>query len=203
MIRTFGDDRLRTFAKYATVPVINGLSDGAHPVQLIADLMTIEEKLGKLEGKIVAFVGDTASNMGRSWVEAARIFKFQLRLGSPAKYLPPQDELDAAKQWVTVTQDPKAAVKDADVVTTDTWTSMGQEQESAWRRADFRGYGVDDALMALAKPTAIFLHCLPAHRGEEVTDSVIDGKQSVVFDEAENRLHGQKALMEQTLLGKG
>jgi ornithine carbamoyltransferase len=202
MLRTFGDERLRAFATAATVPVINGLSDGAHPVQLLADLMTVEEKLGGFKGKEIAFIGDAASNMGRSWVEAAKLFDFHLRLGAPAKYLPPENELKAAGKHVTVTADPREAARGADVITTDTWTSMGQEQESAWRRADFKGFTVDDAMMALGKPGAIFLHCLPAHRGEEVTDSVIDGKQSVVFDEAENRMHVQKALLEQTLLRK-
>jgi ornithine carbamoyltransferase len=191
MFRTHGDDRLRAFAKAATVPVINGLSDGGHPVQILADLFTVEEKLGKVAGKTIAFVGDCASNMALSFVEGAPIFGYELRLAAPEGYRPPKVETFA----------PQDAVKGADVVVTDVWTSMGQEQESKARLAAFRGYTVDEKLMALA-PRAVVLHCLPAHRGEEITAGVIDGPQSAVFDEAENRMHVQKALLEKLILAR-
>jgi carbamoyl-phosphate synthase large subunit len=197
MIRTFGDDRLNAFAAAATVPVINGLSDGAHPVQLLADVLTIHERFGSLKGLPVAFVGDGATNMGRSWIEAARIFGFELRLAAPEGYRPKASELHAG---VKLTADPKEAVRGALVVNTDVWTSMGQEAETAIRKAAFAGYMVDDALMALADPKAIVLHCLPAHRGEEIAESVLEGPQSAVWDEAENRLHAQKALLELLLV---
>jgi ornithine carbamoyltransferase len=199
VVRTHADERLRAFATASTVPVINGLSDGAHPVQVLTDLFTIEEKLGSVKGKKVAYVGDGSSNMGRSFVEAAGLFQFELRLASPEAYLPPSAEIAQAGQWVKASGDPVAAVKGADVVVTDVWTSMGQEAESAARLKAFHGYCVDAALMKHASPSAIVLHCLPAHRGEEISAEVIDGPQSVVFDEAENRLHVQKALLEMLL----
>jgi ornithine carbamoyltransferase len=196
MMRTFGDERIEEFARHCEMPVINGLTDGGHPVQILTDLFTIEERLGTVQGKTLAFVGDTASNMGRSFVEAAPVFGYQLRLASPDGYLTSKDLLDQARGFVTCTTSPKEAVTGADVVITDVWTSMGQEAESAKRLKAFEGFMVDAALMKLAKPDAIFLHCLPAHRGEEVSGEVIDGPQSAVWDEAENRLHLQKALVE-------
>jgi ornithine carbamoyltransferase len=192
MYRTFGDDRLRELARAATVPVINGLSDGGHPVQLLADLFTVEERLGSLVGKVVAWVGDGASNMALSWIEAAPLFGFTLRISAPEGFRPPGR--------LGIRADPREAVQDADVVTTDVWTSMGQEKEAAARRQAFAGYCVDEALMALAKPSAIVLHCLPAHRGEEISAGVIDGPRSAVLDEAENRMHVQKALLEALIL---
>lgn len=192
MYRTFGDDRLRELARAATVPVINGLSDGGHPVQLLADLFTVEERLGSLAGKVVAWVGDGASNMALSWIEAAPLFGFTLRISAPEGFRPPGR--------LGIRADPREAVRDADVVTTDVWISMGQEKEAAARREAFAGYRVDEALMALAKPSAIVLHCLPAHRGEEISAGVIDGPQSAVLDEAENRMHVQKALLEALIL---
>ena len=200
MMRTFGDDRIEEFARHCRVPVINGLTDGGHPVQILADLFTIEEKLGAVAGKTLAFVGDTASNMGRSFVEGAKFFGYQLRLASPQGYAPGPDVLAWSPGQVTVMADPKEAVRGADVVITDVWTSMGQEAESKQRLADLGSYQVDDALMALAAPHAIFLHCLPAHRGEEVTASVLEGPRSAAWDEAENRLHVQKALLETVVL---
>ncbi len=194
VFRTHGDARLAEFANASAIPVINGLSDGGHPVQLLADLFTIEEKLGGVAGTTIAFVGDGATNMGNSFVEAAGLFGFQLRLAAPVGYQPAK--LNAN---VTVTADPKEAVRGADVVVTDVWTSMGQEAEAAARLRAFSGFQVDRALLALAKPAAIVLHCLPAHRGEEISAEVIDGPQSVVFDEAENRMHVQKALLEDVL----
>jgi ornithine carbamoyltransferase len=201
MFRTFGDDRLTAFAKASRVPVINGLSEGGHPVQVLADLFTVEERLGSVKGKTVAFVGDCASNMGRSFVEATRFFGFNLRLGCPEGYRPAAALLAEAGARVHVTADAADAVKGADVVVTDVWTSMGQEAESAKRKKDLHDYQVNEALLAKANPGAIVLHCLPAHRGEEITDGVIDGTQSAVWDEAENRMHVQKALLEQLILG--
>ncbi len=190
--RTFGDDRLRELARAATVPVINGLSDGGHPVQLLADLFTVEERLGSLAGKVVAWVGDGASNMALSWIEAAPLFGFTLRISAPEGFRPPGR--------LGIRADPREAVRGADVVTTDVWISMGQEKEADARRKAFAGYCVDQALLSLAKPSAIVLHCLPAHRGQEITAGVIDGPQSAVLDEAENRMHVQKALLEALIL---
>ncbi|MBL9038150.1 MAG: ornithine carbamoyltransferase [Archangium sp.] len=196
MMRTFADSRIEEFAKHCDAPVINGLTDGGHPVQILTDLFTIEEKLGTVAGKTLAFVGDTASNMGRSFAEAASLFDYRLRLASPKGYHPADDVVALSPKHVVCTHDVKEAVKGADVVITDVWTSMGQEAESAKRLTDLGGFQVDGALMKLAAPKAIFLHCLPAHRGEEVSADVIDGPQSAVWDEAENRLHVQKALLE-------
>jgi ornithine carbamoyltransferase len=185
VLRTSSDERLREFAKAATVPVINGLTDIGHPVQVLADLFTIEERLGAVKGKTVAFVGDGLSNMARSFAEAARLFEFTLRIASPAGFAPSG-----------AFADPTLAVAGANVVVTDVWTSMGQEAEGDARRRAFRGFCVDEALVARAAPDAIVLHCLPAHRGEEITEAVLEGPRSAVWDEAENRLHVQKALLE-------
>ncbi len=201
MFRTYGDDRLATFAKSASVPVINGLSDGGHPVQVLTDLFTIQERLGSVQGKTLAFLGDCDNNMARSFIEATRLFGFTLRLGAPAGYVPPESVLAQGADRVTVTQDPGAAVDGVDVVITDTWTSMGQEAEAAKRKKELAGFQVNEALVARAKPGAIVLHCLPAHRGEEITDAVMDGPRSAIWDEAENRMHVQKALLEQLILG--
>jgi ornithine carbamoyltransferase len=191
MFRTHGDDRLRAFARAATVPVINGLSDGGHPVQVLADLFTVEERLGTVEGKTIAFVGDGASNMALSFFEAAPVFGFTLRLAAPQGYRP-----TGARVYT-----PAEAVQGADAVATDVWISMGQEKEAAARRQAFAGYMLDEKLMSRASPHAIVLHCLPAHRGEEISAGVLDGPQSAVLDEAENRLHVQKALLEFLILG--
>ena len=199
MFRTHGDDRLRAFARAATVPVINGLSDGGHPVQVLADLFTAEEKLGAVKGRTIAFVGDCASNMALSYCEAAPLFGFELRLAAPDGYRPPASELRGAR----VTGDPAEAVRGADVVVTDVFVSMGQEKEAAARMKALSGYQVNDGLLGKADPRAIVLHCLPAHRGEEITAGVIDGPRSAIFDEAENRLHVQKALLERLILDPG
>jgi len=196
MIRTFAQAEVEELARWATVPVINGLTDLLHPCQIMADLLTVREHLGGWEGRTIAWVGD-GNNMAHSWINAAGSLGFELRLACPEGYRPDPEILarNAAKTRITVTADPREAVAGAHVVNTDVWTSMGQEAETAAREQAFRGYIVDDALMARAASDAIFLHCLPAHRGEEVADSVIEGPRSRVFDEAENRLHVQKAIM--------
>ncbi len=191
MLRTFEDARLAEFAKHASVPVINGLTDGGHPVQLLADLFTLIERFGKLEGLKVAFVGDGSSNMAYSWIEAADLFRIDLRIAAPEGYRPK----GSVKAF-----SPQDAVKGADVVATDVWTSMGQEKEKAARLAAFKGYCVDAALMSLSAQHSVVLHCLPAHRGEEITDDVLEGPRSVVWAEAENRMHVQKALLEKLIL---
>ena len=201
MFRTFGDDRLKAFAAAASVPVINGLSEGGHPVQLLADLFTIEERLGSVQGKTVAWVGDGASNMGRSWVRASTLFDFELRIASPEGYRPPPELVAASKGRAKLCATPAEAVSTADVVSTDVWTSMGQEAEQAARLKAFAGYCLDEALLEKAKPETFVMHCLPAHRGEEISASVLEGPRSAVWDEAENRLHVQKALLEWAILG--
>jgi ornithine carbamoyltransferase len=200
MFRTFGDERLTELAKASSVPVINGLSDGGHPVQLLADLFTIHERLGSIQGRTVAWIGDSASNMARSWCEAAKLFDFSLKIAAPVGYRPPPDLVKGAQGRVSVVERPEDAARGAHVVSTDVWASMGQEKEMAARKAAFAGFQVNDALMAVADAKAIFLHCLPAHRGEEVTASVLEGPQSAVWQEAENRLHVQKALLEKVIL---
>ncbi|MFZ1865733.1 MAG: ornithine carbamoyltransferase [Polyangiales bacterium] len=197
--RTFGHDRLETLARHATIPVVNGLSDKFHPVQLLADLMTIREQFGpSLEDVRVAWIGD-GNNMAHSWIVAAHVARFELVLACPAGYEPDPQVLAEARDRgarVRVVERPEEALDHAGVVTTDVWASMGQERETAERQRAFAGFIVDDAAMKRASSDAIFLHCLPAHRGEEVSASVIDGEQSRVWDEAENRLHTQKALLE-------
>lgn len=200
MIRTYEQSMLEEFARYSQVPVINGLSDSYHPVQLLADYMTMME-CGKDKNSVVAYVGD-GNNMTHSWLMLASKLGFELRVATPKGYecdpLIIADAMKLAEQSgakITITHDPKIAVKGASVVTTDTWISMGQEEEKAQRIRAFEGYIVDEALMALAQKDAIFLHCLPAYRGVEVSEAVLDGAQSVIFEEAENRLHAQKGLM--------
>jgi ornithine carbamoyltransferase len=202
MIRTYAHDEVELLAKYADVPVINGLTDLLHPCQILADILTIRQHLGTIEGKKVAWIGD-GNNMANSWINAAYRLGFELVLACPEGYEPDKAILDRAQSVanVRVVRDPSEAAQGADVVNTDVWASMGQEDEQAIREKAFKGYIVDDALMSRAKNSAIFLHCLPAHRGEEVSASVIDGPQSVVWDEAENRLHVQKAIMANTIGG--
>jgi ornithine carbamoyltransferase len=202
MIRTFDHAEVQALASHATVPVINGLTDLSHPCQVLADLFTVREAHGTWEGKRVAWVGD-GNNMANSWMEAAQVLGFELRLACPEGFEPNRPIFERAKAagaCVMVTEVPEEAVEGAHVVNTDVWASMGQEAEAESRRNAFKGYTVDGDLMKLADPKAIFLHCLPAHRGEEVTPGVIDGPQSRVWDEAENRLHVQKALLA-TLMG--
>ena len=196
MIRTTKAEILMEMAEHASVPVINGLTDVTHPCQLMADVMTFEEHLGRIDGKVVAWCGD-GNNMAVSWIHAAVRFNFELRLACPEPLRPPQQVLDwAAAEGgkIVVTSDVEAAVAVADAVVTDTWVSMGDDDGES-RHNLLRSYQVDEAVMALARPNAIFMHCLPAHRGDEVTAGVIDGPRSVVWDEAENRLHAQKGIL--------
>jgi len=196
MIRTFAHQDVEELARYADVPVINGLSDLLHPCQILADLLTVRQHLGTWEGKKVTWIGD-GNNMANSWINAAYRLGFDLTLACPEGYEPARELLVRAQQEanVTLTRDPIEAIAGAHVVNTDVWASMGQEDEQRQREKDFAGYAVDSAMMKRAAKDAIFLHCLPAHRGEEVSADVIDGPQSRVWDEAENRLHIQKAIM--------
>jgi len=200
MIRTYKQKDLEEFASYSKVPVINGLTDEYHPVQLMADYMTMME-LGKDKEPKVAYIGD-GNNMAHSWLMLASKLGFELRVATPKGYEVDSDILEIALQnakisgaKIIILNDPKEAVKGCDVVTTDTWASMGQEDEKAQRERDFQGYIVDSDLMGLAKDDAIFLHCLPAYRGQEVSEEVLESPQSVIFQEAENRLHAQKGIM--------
>lgn len=195
MIRTFEHEKLERFAAHAGVPVINGLSDSHHPCQLLADMQTWQEQRGLIRGKEAAWLGD-GNNMCHSYIQAARLFDFHLRIACPEDYRPDADLLKQSGSHVSIGSDPEAAVNGADLVVTDVWASMGQEAEATARNKIFKPYQVNTALMSLAKRDAIFMHCLPAHRGDEVTAEVIDGPWSVVWEEAGNRLHSQKALLE-------
>jgi ornithine carbamoyltransferase len=201
MIRTFEHSIIERFASQSRVPVINGLTNDYHPCQLLADMYTWVERRGPITGTTVAWVGD-ANNMLNTWIQAAALFDFRLHACTPSGYGIDPEHLAAGRGHVHVFRTPAEAVKGADLVTTDVWTSMGFEAEADARLKAFEGFMVDAKLMAAAKPDAIFMHCLPAHRGEEVAAEVVDGPQSVVWEEAENRLHVQKALMEYLLLGK-
>jgi ornithine carbamoyltransferase len=196
MIRTLDADELKELARHATVPVINGLTRRSHPCQVLADVMTFEEHRGSIRGRTVAWTGD-ANNVLTSWMHAAERFAFRLRVATPPELAPKKPLLEWAKSSnaaISIGADPEQAVKNADCVVTDTWVSMG-DRNGARRHNLLKRYQVNARLMAQAKPDAIFMHCLPAHRGDEVTDEVIDGPQSVVFDEAENRLHAQKGIL--------
>jgi ornithine carbamoyltransferase len=196
MIRTFSHRTCVELAQEATVPVINGLTDLLHPCQLVADLQVLREHFEDLRKLKIAFIGD-GFNLAQSWIEAAAAVPFELRIACPPGYEPQADFVARLHQTPggVLTHDPVAAVRDADVIYTDTWTSMGQEAEAAKRRADFRGFQVNAALLKHARKKAAVMHCLPAHRGEEITDDVLDGPQSIVLEQAENRLHAQKAVM--------
>jgi ornithine carbamoyltransferase len=201
MIRTYDHADVEELARFASIPVINGLTDLLHPCQVLADLLTIRESLGGWEGKSVAWIGD-GNNMANSWLNAAGVLGFELRLACPEGYQPDREILERNRKLtrITLTADPREAARGAHVVNTDVWASMGQEEEQEVRARAFLGYIVDEALMATADRSAIFLHCLPAHRGEEVSDGVIEGPKSQVWNQAENRLHVQKALLA-TLMG--
>lgn len=200
MIRTFEHEKLETFTQYSSVPVINALTDMYHPCQLLADMQCYQEHRGSIEGKTVAWIGD-GNNMCHSYINAARQWGFKLNIACPEGYDPVPSIVDAAGDQVAITRSPMEAASGADLVVTDVWTSMGQEEEQIRREKAFDGFIVDNKLMAQANNDALFMHCLPAHRGEEVSASVIDGSQSVVWDEAGNRLHAQKALLE-FMMGK-
>lgn len=201
MIRTFAHSDVEELARHASVPVINGLTDLLHPCQVLTDVFTMQEYLGGWDGRAVAWIGD-GNNMANSWLNAAAVLGFELRLACPEGYEPNHDIFEFAKAHtkVMITEDVEEAVRGAHAVNTDVWASMGQEGEAEQRMLAFRGYQVSASLMKLAARDAIFLHCLPAHRGEEVTEDVFEGPQSRVFDQAENRLHVQKAVMA-TLMG--
>ena len=201
MARTFEHDTLVELAGGAAVPVINGLSDRLHPCQVLADCFTLLERHGRLDELRIAFIGD-ANNMAHSWINAAAKFRFHLALACPAGYDPDPGILGAARDagaQVEVTRDAVVAAESADVLYTDVWTSMGQEDEAEQRRRDFAGYQINRELLRHARRNAVVMHCLPAHRGEEITADVIDGPQSIVFDQAENRLHAQKAILERLI----
>ena len=195
MLRTHKHETVTTFAKYSRVPIINGLSDLLHPCQLLADMQTYFERRGDIAGKTVAWIGD-GNNMCHSYINAARQFDFKLHIACPIDYRPVQSIVDAAGDRVAFFNSPQMAAKNTDLVVTDVWASMGQEDEQKKREVAFQDYQVNASVMLAANPDALFMHCLPAHRGEEVAADVIDGPQSVIFQEAENRLHAQKALLE-------
>ena len=195
MVRTFGHDVIQTIADYARVPVINALTDDFHPCQLLADMQTYAEHRGSIQGKTVLWVGD-GNNMCHSYINAAHQYDFHLRIACPEGYDPDPQWMPSTSERVEIIRDPMAAAQGVDLVVTDVWASMGQEQEQQKRAQAFAHFQVNRALMAEADPNALFMHCLPAHRGEEVSSDVIDAPDSVVWDEAENRLHAQKALLE-------
>ena len=202
MIRAFKHGTIEEFARFSTVPVINGLSDREHPCQILGDLLTLREHFGSTDGLSVAWIGD-GNNVCHSLILAAAMAGVELSVASPARYRPDHGIVEAARAAgakIRVTGDPREAARDADALYTDVWVSMGEEAEREERLAAFRGYTIDSGLLSIASPEAVVLHCLPAHRGEEITDEVLEGPQSIVWDQAENRLHTEKALLA-TLLG--
>jgi len=205
VIRTFEHEKVLELARYADVPVVNALTDSSHPCQILADLLTVTERFGadalSRGGLSIAWIGD-GNNMANSWLEACALLGFDLRIACPEGYDPDPGLVARCGGHAKVVRHPAEAAEGAHVVNTDVWASMGQEAEAEERKRKFAGFIVDDALMRRARPNAIALHCLPAHRGEEITDAVIEGPQSAVFDEAENRLHAQKALLELLLAGR-
>ncbi len=195
MIRTFEHSKIERFAEYSTVPVINALTDCYHPCQLLADVQTYVEHRGSIQGKTVAWIGD-GNNMCQSYINAARQFDFELKIACPEGFEPNAALVEDNKHRVTIVRDPKQAAKDADLLVTDVWASMGQEDEQADRRQRFSGYQLNHELLALAHSDALYMHCLPAHRGEEISADLMEAPDSVIWNEAENRLHAQKALIE-------
>ena len=199
IVRTYGQEVVTELARYSTIPVINALTDLFHPCQVLSDVMTVIEKKGQLENLKVAWVGD-GNNMANSWIQAAARLEFQLVLACPQGYDPQEDLLKEAQQEssarISVVRDPVEAAKDADVINTDVWASMGQESEQQERLNVFQGFQVDKQLLSHAKPDCVVLHCLPAHRGEEISEEVLEGDQCVAFDQAENKLHIHKAILE-------
>ncbi len=200
MIRTFAHDVVTTMAQYSNIPIINGLTDLCHPCQLIADMQTFYEHRGDIKGKTVSWIGD-GNNMANSYILAAKQFGFKLNLCTPKGYEPDAKIMQENREYFEVIDTAEEAASGSDLIVTDVWASMGQEEEQKQREAAFENFQVDSKIMQLANPDAVFMHCLPAHRGEEVSADVIDGKQSIVWDEAENRLHAQKALLEFLVCG--
>jgi len=190
IIRTFAQDDVEQFAQYSKIPTINALTDDEHPCQIIADIQTIEEKLGPITGRKIAFIGDCACNVARSWVYAAEILKFNLVLAAPEGY-----QSDVTNSYVTLTNDVRAAAHEADVLYTDVWVSMGMEAEKVARAKAFQGYQINHDLVALANPHALVLHCLPAYRDQEISEQILEERAQDIFDQAENRLHAQKAIL--------
>ncbi|MBI4684998.1 MAG: ornithine carbamoyltransferase [Nitrospirae bacterium] len=203
VIRTYGHDLLENFASYSSIPVINGLSDLHHPCQALSDLMTILEKKGRLKGVRIAYIGD-GNNVANSLIEGAARMELNLTVACPEGYEPDPDVIEraraSAKSEIIILREPKEAAGRADVIYTDVWVSMGQEKESKEKKKRFKGYQINKSILSCAKEDVIVLHCLPAHRGEEITDDVMDGPQSAIFDQAENRLHTQKALLEMLVI---
>ena len=199
MIRTHEHETIERFAKHSRVPVINGLTNFFHPCQILADVYTYIEKFDSIEDREIAWIGDS-NNVCNSWIQASKIFNFNLKISSPEGYKPKENLLNISKDKVNIFDDPYEAAKNSDVIITDVWASMGDEKELNKRERDFSSWQVNKKMMSIAKKNCIFMHCLPAHRNKEVTSEVIDGNQSVVWDEAENRLHTQKALMEYMLI---
>jgi len=195
MVRTFEHEKAELLAQYSSVPVINGLTDDVHPCQLLADMQTYFEHRGDIKGKTVTWIGD-GNNMCHSYMHAAKILEFKLKIACPKGFEPDEAFINETQDFIEITQDVKAACTDSDLLVTDVWASMGQEEEQKIREQAFSDFQVTTEMMELANTDAVFMHCLPAHRGEEVSADVIDGNQSVVWDEAENRLHAQKALLE-------
>jgi ornithine carbamoyltransferase len=199
-IRTYSQELVEEMARWAGIPVINALTDRYHPCQVLSDLMTVKEKKGQIEGLKVAWVGD-GNNVAHSWIEAAHIMGFGLSLACPPGYHPHPEVMAKAGDRITVVGDPKEAVRGADAINTDVWASMGQESQRKKRIMDFKGFQVDESLINLGKPDVLVMHCLPAHREEEITSAVLDGPRSVVFDQAENKLYLHMALLERLILG--
>ena len=199
VIRTYSQELVQEIARFAHIPVINALTDRYHPCQVLSDLMTIKEKKGTLDGMKVAWIGD-GNNVAHSWINAAHILGFEMVLACPSGYHPLKEVMGPVGPNIKVIEDPKEAAKGADVINTDVWASMGQEDERSQRLKDFQGFQVDQFLVELAASDVLVMHCLPAHRGEEITSEVMDGPNSVVFDQAENKLHLHQALLEKLLL---
>ncbi|HZO83852.1 MAG TPA: ornithine carbamoyltransferase [Verrucomicrobiae bacterium] len=199
IIRTFAQSDIDEFAKYSGIPTINALTDDEHPCQILSDLFTFEEKRGPIQGKVVTFVGDGACNIPRSWIFAAAKLDFELRIAAPKAYQPPADLLSRAAGKTWCTEDLEVAATGADVLYTDVWVSMGRESESAERIIALDGYQINEALVRLAKPNALVMHCLPAYRGKEIDDATFEAHAQTIFDQAENRLHVQKAVLDWTV----
>ncbi|MDW8309773.1 MAG: ornithine carbamoyltransferase [Verrucomicrobiales bacterium] len=195
IFRTFAQSDVEEFARYANIPTINALTDEEHPCQILADLFTIQEKRGPMPGKVVAFIGDGACNVAHSWLFAAGKLGFELRIAAPAPYRPAPELLARAGGRVICTEDPRAAARDADVLYTDVWVSMGKEAEAAQRLRTFEGYQINAALVQQARPDALVMHCLPAYRGREIDEETFEANAQTIFDQAENRLHVQKAIL--------